>query len=272
MITPTHTRDTTGPVRIRPIALPVEHGGWGLLLEPIVLGLLLVPSAGGSLIATGALAAFLVRQPLKLAIGDRRRGRRVSRTVIAERFVLLYSGVAVICLAGAVKTARPAFLLPLLVVAPIALIQLLADSVGRGRTLVAELAGSIWIGAVATAIALAGGWPGPAALGLWAILAARAAPAILYLRTRLRLSHHKPASPRVVVVAHLAAILVAIELARAGLAPFLGIAAMVILLIRAVIGFSSAGARTPAKTLGLWEVGFGAMTVFAVILGHSIGC
>ena len=31
-------------VRVKTVALPNEHGGWGLLLEPVALGLLVVPS------------------------------------------------------------------------------------------------------------------------------------------------------------------------------------------------------------------------------------
>lgn len=37
----------TARVRLKSIALPVEHGGWLFVLEPVLLGLLVVPSAGG---------------------------------------------------------------------------------------------------------------------------------------------------------------------------------------------------------------------------------
>ncbi len=56
-------------IRLRPIALPAEHGGWGLLFEPIVLGLLLAPSLAGLLLSVAATGAFLARHPFKLAIG-----------------------------------------------------------------------------------------------------------------------------------------------------------------------------------------------------------
>src|SRR5689334_962019 len=44
---------------LRALALPTEHGGWGLLLEPLLLGLLIVPSAPGAAVAAAALGAFL---------------------------------------------------------------------------------------------------------------------------------------------------------------------------------------------------------------------
>jgi hypothetical protein len=271
MIAANHIRTSTGSVRVRPVALPVEHGGWGLLFEPIVLGLLLVPSLGGLCLAVAALACFLTRHPFKLAVGDRRRSRRLSRTALAERFVLLYVGIAMLGLAAAIKTAQAGFLLPLLLAAPLAAVQLVYDSMGRSRAVIAELAGSLSIGAVAAAIVLAGGWPRPAAFGLWAIMAARVVPTILYLRARLRLLHRKSASPRLVIVVHLLAIIVVVGLARAQVVPLLAIAAIAILFLRAVIGFTRPGKLTTAKKLGLSELGFGAMIVFAVILGQAIG-
>jgi hypothetical protein len=212
-----------------------------------------------------------MRHPFKLAVGDWRRTRRSSRTALAVRFAILYFVIAALGLSVAIKTGGAAFLLPLLFAAPIVIGQLYYDSMGRSRALIAELGGSISIGAVATAIAIAGGWPSPAAFGLWVILAARSVPTILYLRARLRLLHRKSASPRAVIIAHLLAILIVIGLARAGVAPLLVVFAMVILFLRALLGFSKSGKRVTAKKLGLRELGFGAMTVFAVVLGHSVG-
>jgi hypothetical protein len=233
--------------------------------------LLLAPSLAGLFISVGAMGAFLARHPFKLAAGDWRRGRRIPRTALAQRFAILYVCMATLGLAVAIKTAGADLLLPLLFAAPFTIVQLFYDSLGRGRALIAELAGSISTGALATAIAIAGGWPRPAAFGLWVILAARTVPTILYLRARLRLLHRKPASPRVVIVVHLLAILIVFGTARAGVVPFLAAAALVILLLRAVIGFSKSGTRVTPKKLGLRELGFGLMTVFAVVLGHFVG-
>ena len=260
-----------GSVRVRPVALPAEHGGWGLLLEPIALGLLLAPSLAGLFLSVAAVGAFLARHPLKLTVGDRRRNRRSGRTPIAERFAVLYSIIAALSLAIAIKAGGAAFLPPLMLAAPIAAIQLSYDLMGRGRALLAELAGSIATGAIATAIAISGGWPRAAAFALWVIYAARSVPAILYLRARLRLLHHKAASKSFVVVVHLAGIVIVILLARFGLAPQLVVAAMVGLLGRAVIGFARTGRKVTAKKLGLCELCFGVLTVLVVIISYHVG-
>lgn len=271
MIAASQINCETRRIRLRPIALPVEHGGWALLFEPIVLGMLVAPSPVGLLLTIAAIGGFLARHPFKLAVFDWRRRVRTARTPRAERFALLYASIAAAGLGLAISSGGTGFLIPLTIAAPFVVVQLAYDSLGRSRAMIAELAGSISVGSVSTAIAIAGGWPRPAAFGLWAIVAARAIPTILYLRARLRLLHRKPASPRGVIVAHVLAVLIVIPLVGAAVVPFLSVCALVFLLIRAVIGFSSFDKGVIAKTLGFREVFFGAVTVLAVVLGNALG-
>src|SRR5919107_958030 len=179
-------------VRLRTIALPTEHGGWGITLEPVVLGLLVAPSLAGAGLALATVGAFLARHPFKIVAGDRRRGRRFARTPYAERFTLAYAAAGLVGLPLAVFSAADyAFLLPLAAAAPLAAVQLWYDAAGRSRGLLPEVAGSVAMGSVAASTALAGGAAWPAALGLWAVLAARFVPAILYVRARLTELHGK---------------------------------------------------------------------------------
>lgn len=261
----------TAGVRLRPVALPVEHGGWGLSLEPVVLGLLLAPSVAGLCLAAFTMGAFLARHPFKLAVGDYRRGRRFPRTALAERFALLYAGIAALSFLAAIKTSQQGFLLPLLLAAPLAAVQLIYDGMGRSRALAPELAGSIAMAAIASGIALAGGWPRPLAFGLWAILAARVVPTILYVRAKLKLLHGKHAPALPVMAAHILAVALMAALARSGIVPFLALIALLVLLLRAVLGLSKHSKPLTAKGVGLRELGFGAMTVAAAGLGHALG-
>ena len=267
----TTVRPMTNGVRLRPIVLPVEHGGWGLLLEPIVLGLILAPSVAGFSLSVAAIAAFLARHPFKVAIGDLRRGRRITRTAVAVRFAAIYFFCAVLALVVAIKSTSGSFVLPLLVAAPIVVIQLIHDSMGRSRSLLAELAGAISTGGIATTITLSGRWPLPLSFALWAILAARAVPTILYLRARLRLLHNKPATTVVSQIAHVAAIGVVIVLAYADVAPWLAVVTVVVLLIRSIIGLANSEARVTPKQLGFREVVYGTITVLLVALGYRLG-
>lgn len=88
----------------RHIALPSEHGSWVFILSPLLIGLF----AGGSLswaslyLVIAAMAAFLIRQPVTIAV-KAYSGRRSRRELPAARFwILVYGLVGLAALAGLV--------------------------------------------------------------------------------------------------------------------------------------------------------------------------
>jgi len=95
------------PIRLRTVAFPVEHGGWGFLAEPILLGMALAPSWPGLAIALATASAFLMRHPAKLYWRNRHRLDLSPRFRIARRFAVLYAGLAVAGFAAAVGLAWP---------------------------------------------------------------------------------------------------------------------------------------------------------------------
>lgn len=255
------------PVRLRPVALPGEHGGWSLLLEPIALGLLIAPSLTGLFLSLAAVAAFLTRHPLKLAIGDLRRKRNTRRTTLAKRFVLLYSAVAVLSFAFGLVTTHTSFLLPLIVAAPFVIVQFIYDAKGQSRALLPEISGAIGIASIATAISLAGGMSAPVAWALWALLATRAVPTIMYLRVRLQRLRGNAEPSTAPLTTHVMALVIGIVLAAMGLISRLAVGALAVLLVRAVAGLSSKDLTVRAKTLGLRELLFGVVFVLAAAAG-----
>jgi hypothetical protein len=211
----------------------------------------------------------LARHPLKLVIADRRRGRRFPRTPVAERFVILYGVIALVSFIAAVKMGPLGMLWPLTLAAPFAGVQLVYDSMGRGRGLLPELAGSCSIAAVASSLALAGGWQPAVAFALWGVLAARVLPTIVYVRARLMQVYGQTPVCTPVLVLHLVALAAVLALAFLGLTPWLAAVAFVVLLLRAAFGLSKYRRQMSAKQVGIRELCFGAMTVFAVIIGHT---
>ncbi len=184
-------RNTLPPVTIqdvslRSVALPREHGGWSLTLEPAVLGLLVEPSTAGALLALAALLAFLARTPAELVLVDRYRERSHDRTRLAVRLTLGYTAVLALLIVAASALADGPFWIPVLVAVPFFALDLGYARRSRSRRLVPELAGSVAIGAVAPAIALAGGSTMLVAGGLWLVIAARVVAAIPFVRVQLR--------------------------------------------------------------------------------------
>jgi hypothetical protein len=167
------------------VAVPTEHGGWSLTAEPVVLGLLVVWSWAGLALGLAAVVAFVARTPLKLVLVDRWRGRWLARTRLAAATAAVELGVFGGLVAAALALGAPGFWAPLALAAPLIALELWFDMRSRSRRLIPELAGSLGIGSVAAAIALAGGSSDRLAWGLWLILALRSLAAIPYVRAQV---------------------------------------------------------------------------------------
>jgi hypothetical protein len=175
----------------------------------VLLGLLVEPSLAGAALGAATLGAFLVRTPLKLALVDRRRGRRLERTRMATRLATFE--LAVIALLGvfAVVAAEAPFWWPVLLAAPLIAAQLWFDVRSRSRRLLPELAGTVGVAASAPAIALAGGAASSVAAGLWVVAGARAGAAIPFVRLQLRRLKAQPHRTAMSDLAQVAAVVAA---------------------------------------------------------------
>lgn len=256
-------------VRLRPVALPVEHGGWSLLLEPIALGLVLAPSPSGLFISVSALCFFLARHPYKIAAKEWSSSKRGDRFPLAVRFASFYFAAGVLSGAVAIRAGGTRFLLPVLMAAPLVGLQLFHDSKGRSRAPLAEIAGAFAVGSLATAVATGAGWPARMAFGLWAIVVARSVPTVLYLRVRLRISRRKVANRVNVICAHALAVLALMALAWMLVVPWLAAIAIGVLTVRAAMGLRNNAPVVRPQTLGLREIGFGLLTVLATVIGYT---
>lgn len=253
---------------IRAVALPAQHGAWGFLFEPLLLGLLVAASWAGLWLIIAAIGAFLISQPLSIVLKDRRKGKVYDRTRLAGRFAVGY-----LLLAGGgflltIFTAQySGWFIPLLAALPLVVIHQTYALRNQGRALAPELAGAMAFGASAPAIALLGGWEALEAFALWGLLAARIVGSILYVRARLKLEHGKPAQPMPVLLADDVALLGVIALSLAGLLPPTVLIGMAILIARAVIGLSKLRKPTAAKWIGLREVLYGLAFVLLAAVG-----
>ena len=257
------------PVRLRSIALPTEHGGWGFTLEPILLGLLVAPTWAGFGIALATSAVFLARRPVKLVSTDLIRKRRLPRTRVALWFALGYGGLAFAGLVLAVATADGPFWWPVVAALPLAAISLRADAQSRNRALLPELTGGIAMGSAAAAIAMAADWDWAAAFGLWLVLAARSFAAIIFARAQVRRAKDQPHDRLGVYAAQVAAVLVVGMAAALAIVPLLSALAIFILGLGAFYGL--ARPPVPAKTVGWTQMVFGLMVVALTAIGVSTG-
>jgi hypothetical protein len=254
------TTVTARKVNLRSIALPAEHGGWGFLIEPMLLGLLVAPTWQSVVLCVSMFGFFLVHQPVKLAVKDHQKGRRIERTLYAERFAIGYALVGILALLVVVFNSDLVFLVPLTAALPLVVVQLYYDAQNRSRATTSEIAGAIALGSTATAIALIGGMDMLPALILWVLLAARVVPAIIYVRARLRLEKGKAWEALPVWASHAAAFGLIIALVVAGLTTWWAVLAIAILTFRALKGISKYRQPVKPSQVGFSEMGLGFLT------------
>ena len=264
--------DWTKRPRQRPrwkvVALPSEHGGWGLTLEPVLLGLLIAPSVAGAAIGVAAFVAFLVRTPLKLAVIDVRRDRWLSRSALALQIAIgeLVALVALAVLSTIVAGA--AWMVPLAIAAPFVLVQLWFDVRSRGRRLLPELCGAVGMAAVAAAIVIAAGRSNRLAAAASLILAARSIGAIPFVRVQIVRLRRGSGPVRQSDLAQLAALALAV---RAGLlARGIWPAAIGVALIGVLQTVWARRPPVPAKVLGMRQLALGLALVAVAAIGVAV--
>jgi hypothetical protein len=254
----------------KPVVIPAEHGGWGFMLEPVLLGSLVAPSWAALLLGIATITGFLIRHPLKLILVDRRRGLTTTRTQRARIVIAAFAIVSGICFLTALLLAGPAFLTPLALAVPFVAVYLYYDLTRPGRTLQAELTGPVALAFVASSMAIIDGWPLLNALALWAALSLRAVPSVLYVRARLRLDRGR--QPNVIwpVVAHGLALLAVAAMVWAGWLPALAVVPYVVLLARAAWFLSPQRPMVQVKTIGFVELALGLFLVATLAIGYAL--
>ncbi len=264
------TNDTVRPRALwRSIALPAEHGGWGLTAEPVVLGLAVAFSPAGLAMGLAALMAFVARTPVKVVLVDRWRHRRSERSRLAGRIAVVEVTIVVILLAVAAVNAPHRSWIPLIVASPLIGLELWYDMRSRGRRLVPELAGTIGIGSFAAAIALAGDAATATAVGLWCVVAARAVAAIPFVRVELKRAKDHPAERWHSDAAQLTAIAIVTAGWFARWVPIAAVVAIGLLALLHVIAVRRA--PRPATTIGIVETIAGLTVVMTTALAVGTG-
>jgi hypothetical protein len=250
---------------LRAVLVPSEHGGWGLTLEPVLLGLLVAPAWPGAGLGLAAFIVFLARTPLKVLLVDAHRHRQLERTRVAGRVVAGYGVVLAACAAVVIARAPARCWIPLAGAAPLAGIGLWFDMRSRSRRLLPELAGAVGIAGVAAAVVLADGKSARIAVVCWLLLAGRAVTSITFVRDQVGALHGRPRRPKLVLAGDGAA------LAIAALAPVIDHAALAgAFAIVGLVLIERLLARRPpprAVVLGLTQTVLGLMVVIITALG-----
>jgi len=258
-------------IPVKSIALPVEHGSWGFLFEPLLAGLLIAPTLGGAFLSIFIIGAFLSRQPLKFVVGDYLQKKSLPRTPVALRWTLYFEAIAAVGFIASLFTATPISFVPLILSAPVVIYLILQDASRKSREIVPEILGASVLATSIASLSLAAGHNYQFAAAMWLIMLSRLIPSVLYVRNRLRLEKKKDYSIAVPVISHAAALVVMGALYYAGLGSVLTIAVAAFFLVRSTTGLSSRRKKLTAKQLGVREVIYGAVYALTVVIGYYAG-
>ncbi len=234
--------------------LPAEHGSWFMLGFPLVLGLLLRPSAAGVCLGLAALSFFLGRPPLRRVLNG-------QKDPAQYRVLILFAGLALGFGAVALLLAGPRFLIPLACGAPLIFLALRADRQRAVRSLTVELAAQGAFASLAATMLVAGGSPLLEAARAWLFITLVGGANLAHVRRILGHAHGLEVSElrrRRVPVHALHALLLgssALLLGPRGLAGSLWTGWAALLYLRALVPYRP----IPARTLGWREGGLSAM-------------
>ena len=250
---------------LRSVALPKEHGGWGLTLEPGVLGLLIAPGVAGVCLAAAAVVAFAARTPVKIVLVDRHRERWLERTSTAARVAIAELTVLAALLGTAIAFADGRFWMPAVVAAPLFFVELWFEMRSRGRRLIPELAGAVGVCSVAAMILLADDRSAGLAAGVWLLLAGRAVTSIPHVRMLVARLHARPDHAAATVMSDVVA--VAVAGTAAVLDRSLVAGAVAIAMVVAIQRVTARHTLPRATVLGIRQTAMGLGVVLVTALG-----
>ena len=254
---------------LKSVALPSEHGGWGLTIEPGLLGLLVAPSWAGLCLAVAALVAFVARTPTRIVLVDRWRGRSLARTRLARRVAAGESVVLlVLVLAAGLLASGSRWWVPVLVAGPLVAVELWYDMRSHSRRLVPELAGAVGVAGVVAMIVLADGDEANLAIGLWAVLGGRVLTSIPYVRGQIARVHGRRQIGWATATGDLLA--VAFVALAAGLASELLAGALAVLGLIFVQRVLAHGPPRPATVIGIQQTVLGLAVVVITAAGVNL--
>lgn len=184
----------------RMIALPSEHGAWVFLLSPLLIGLFAARSftPASALLIIGALAAFLLRQPVSILVKAYSKRRPRSDLPAARFWIIIYGLVGFLALIGLILQGHIDLLLLALPGIPVFVWHLyLVSRRAERRQPGVEIIGSGVLALSAPAAYWVGiGEPDPIGWWLFALTWLQSAASIVYAYLRLEQRELKAISDR----------------------------------------------------------------------------
>ncbi len=270
------------PIFLKHIAIPNEHGSWVFLFSPMLIGLF----AGGQftgaslLLITGALAAFMMRQPITIMVKIFSKRRPRSEMSVAFIWIGIYGVIGLVSLIGLILMGYSALLYLAIPAVPVYGWQLwLVSKRSERRQPVVEILGCGVLGLVAPAAYWVGiGHYDPMGWLLWGLVWLQAVVSIYYayLRLEQRVWKEVPQvrqrwqTGRVVVLSATAAMILVGVLAVVQLVPALLPLAYGIQWVETIYGTLKPAVKIKPTIIGIRQLIVSSLFTIAFILSWTL--
>jgi hypothetical protein len=242
---------------IRKVALPNEHGSWNFVLEPLILSLIVAFSTNGLILALAAFILFLSRQPIKYITG--KNAPKLKTT--AKKVLAFYFSIVFLLFLYLIFNSELRLRLPYGTALLLMLFYLYLEYKGRSRELIFEFIPPVAITLMSISIILMNGNFAYNAFVYGVLLLSRSLPTIVYIHAKVMEMKNKPYKELPTHIINITFLLLIFFLISNNMLPQLTIAGPIIMLIRAVIGFSKFNFTKTVMLIGLAEFTYGVIIV-----------
>ncbi|MEE9432255.1 MAG: YwiC-like family protein [Melioribacteraceae bacterium] len=252
-------------LNIKKVAFPREHGSWGFLIEPLLLSLLVAYTYNGLLLTLCTFVIFLAHQPARILLGKKDSKKLKSSALL---FFILYSIIAILLLVVILSGTNIELLTPFLISIVLMFGFLVLEYNNFGRNLLVEFIAPVAITFVALNIVLFDGWTLEKIIAFGFVLLSRAIPTLLYVNTKVKIIKGQSTNSLLLRISEVLFLSLIIFLAVKNSVPYLSIFAILLLIVRSIIGLLPKNKNEKVRTMGMKEFGFGILFVIINAIGY----
>jgi hypothetical protein len=243
--------------------LPLSHGSWAFVLEPLILALWVSWSFNGFILSFGAVFAFLAHQPLRSLVIQ---GYQKSVLIFSLIFIFLAAVFIIFFMVN--SSFYPNLLLSIAFL--LMIIFLFMDLSGNTKSLIAEILVPIAISVMATVVFITKKGSFLYSAAFFVLLLTRSLPTIYYVRAQVRIIKGKNYDNKSLVLSHMLSFLMILVFVYGKLIPGLALIPITLLLLRCCIFILPMKNYLSIKQLGASEFLFGILFVVISGLAYSL--
>lgn len=181
---------------------------------------------------------------------------------MAWRWTVIYGSISILAIVLGLTSSSWRPLNALIAAIPFVLIYFYHDILKPSRSWLPESSGALVFSAVTAAIGMAGGLDLYKSLALSALMAARGVPSVAYIRARIRLEKGRLGKIWPVMLIQLLALGLVLLLFLNNALSWGAVVAILILVLRALLGLSRFRWERSIRMVGLMEMGYGLLFIF----------